>query len=223
MGRKRQFKRQQVACTAMAVFWDKGFAETSLHDLELATGVKKSGLYPSFEERPTSISLRFVIAWPTEAPPRKRFYRRINLHHPAAHAGDVVLSQESTEVLLESFATPDLAPRELQVLALIAEGHANKEIAARLDITRATVQVHARNIFMKLEGAGRTEAAMVALRRGMLPFQGFTASRDRGTRARGSQRSRGIERERHARNAGTGPVAPPEDSHSGAPSLLSGS
>jgi DNA-binding NarL/FixJ family response regulator len=121
-----------------------------------------------------------------------------------AHAGQIVLPLESTDELLDSLTRPELTPRELQVLALIAEGHANKEIATRLDITKATVQVHARNIFVKLEVAGRTEAAMVALRRGMLPFQGFMTSHDPGTRLRGSQMTRRIERARHARSSGTG-------------------
>jgi AcrR family transcriptional regulator len=64
MGRKRQFEREQVACTAMAVFWDKGFAETSLHDLEVATGVNKSGLYTEFRGKADLYlaALRYYLA-----------------------------------------------------------------------------------------------------------------------------------------------------------------
>lgn len=51
MGRPKCFKREEVLEKAIQLFWRKGFAETSLQDLEKATGVNKSGLYSEFENK----------------------------------------------------------------------------------------------------------------------------------------------------------------------------
>jgi DNA-binding NarL/FixJ family response regulator len=57
-----------------------------------------------------------------------------------------------------------LSKRELEVLALIAEGRTNREIGERLFISQKTVAVHTGNILSKLGASGRVEAAMVAIR-----------------------------------------------------------
>lgn len=49
MGRPRKFDRESVLEKALPVFWRCGFADTSLHQLEQATGVNKSGLYAEFK------------------------------------------------------------------------------------------------------------------------------------------------------------------------------
>ncbi|WP_295996091.1 TetR/AcrR family transcriptional regulator [Rugamonas sp.] len=51
MGRKKLFSRESVLDKAIPVFWAKGYADTSLQDLELATGVNKSGLYSEFKDK----------------------------------------------------------------------------------------------------------------------------------------------------------------------------
>ena len=51
MGRPKKFNREDVLKKAMPVFWRHGFADASLHELELATGVNKSGLYSEFEDK----------------------------------------------------------------------------------------------------------------------------------------------------------------------------
>ena len=51
MGRPKNFSREQVLEKAMPVFWKHGFADTSLQDLERATGVNKSGLYTEFRDK----------------------------------------------------------------------------------------------------------------------------------------------------------------------------
>lgn len=65
-------------------------------------------------------------------------------------------------------AGPPLSPRELQVLALAAQGLTNKEIAYRLGISQRTVQSHMNSIMNKTTTASRTEAVVVALRQGWI-------------------------------------------------------
>ena len=61
-----------------------------------------------------------------------------------------------------------LTPREHNVLALIAQGQTNKEIGSQLEISEDTVKKHVQNIIWKLRAADRTQAAIVALRLGLL-------------------------------------------------------
>jgi AcrR family transcriptional regulator len=51
MGRPKGFNREEVLAKAMPIFWKHGFADTSLQDLERATGVNKSGLYSEFRDK----------------------------------------------------------------------------------------------------------------------------------------------------------------------------
>ncbi|WP_161962314.1 helix-turn-helix transcriptional regulator [Nocardioides speluncae] len=66
-------------------------------------------------------------------------------------------------------AAPDtLTPREKEILALVAIGRSNGEIGKQLFISTKTVSVHVSNILGKLGASGRTEAAAIARRRGLL-------------------------------------------------------
>ncbi|MBR8831363.1 MAG: Transcriptional regulatory protein LiaR [Chroococcopsis gigantea SAG 12.99] len=62
----------------------------------------------------------------------------------------------------------DLTDRELQVLQLIVDGCSNAEIADKLEITIGTVKTHVRNILTKLSASDRTQAAVRALRCGLV-------------------------------------------------------
>ena len=61
-----------------------------------------------------------------------------------------------------------LTPREFEVLRHVAEGLTNKEIGVRLSITEDTVKKHVQNLIWKLRAADRTQAAIIAYRRGLL-------------------------------------------------------
>ncbi|WP_193612406.1 helix-turn-helix transcriptional regulator [Nocardioides lijunqiniae] len=66
-------------------------------------------------------------------------------------------------------AAPDaLTAREREILALVADGRSNGEVAKQLFISTKTVSVHVSNILGKLGASGRTEAAAIARRRGLL-------------------------------------------------------
>ena len=60
-----------------------------------------------------------------------------------------------------------LTPRQLEVLALLVQGHSNKKIAQRLDLAEATVKMHVTSIFKGLGVDNRTQAAMAAERQGL--------------------------------------------------------
>jgi len=68
----------------------------------------------------------------------------------------------------ESEAGPELTPRELEVLRLVAEGLTNQAIAERLGISRKTVDVHRTNLMRKLDLHDVTELVKFALRRGLI-------------------------------------------------------
>jgi DNA-binding NarL/FixJ family response regulator len=73
-------------------------------------------------------------------------------------------------VSLTVATTDALTPRELEVLALVAEGLDNRMIGQKLGITRSTVKHHLEAIFAKLGVHGRTEAVREGMRRGMVPL-----------------------------------------------------
>jgi DNA-binding NarL/FixJ family response regulator len=64
--------------------------------------------------------------------------------------------------------TPDLTPREQEILSLVAQGLSDKQIAAQLSLSLHTVKSHLRNILAKLQVESRREAARLAKKRGLL-------------------------------------------------------
>ena len=98
----------------------------------------------------------------------------------AAHRGEVHLDAAIARRLMDSLrpsreqtARPfdELSERELEVLALIGDGHANKEIARRLVISERTARTHVSNILRKLGLSSRTQAALLAMREGLATAQ----------------------------------------------------
>ena len=88
----------------------------------------------------------------------------------AVHAGKRSLSPEVSFQLAEHATDDALTPAEIRVLRLIAEGNANKEIAALLSVSEETVKGQVRNILSKLGAKDRTHAAMIGLKRGIIEF-----------------------------------------------------
>jgi DNA-binding NarL/FixJ family response regulator len=88
----------------------------------------------------------------------------------AVHAGKKTVSPEVSFQLAEHATDGVLTPAEVRVLRLIAEGNANKEIAAQLSVSEETVKGQVRNILSKLSANDRTHAAMIGLKRGIIEF-----------------------------------------------------
>lgn len=74
----------------------------------------------------------------------------------------------------EAFAP--LSPREMEVLVLTTKGASNKEIASALTISRQTVKNHMSSVLRKLGVEDRTQAAILALRRGWVRIEDLTPS-----------------------------------------------
>jgi two-component system, NarL family, response regulator len=70
--------------------------------------------------------------------------------------------------LAERMGSPVLSKREREVLQLLPKGMSNQEIGAALQITEGTVKSHVNNILSKLNVADRTQAVIVALKRGLI-------------------------------------------------------
>lgn len=105
-------------------------------------------------------------------------------------AGEAVLPPRLATRLLQEFSRLaegaavdeeyDLTPREREVLALVAGGATDKEIAAELSLSVYTVKSHVRSILNKLQAANRREAARLAVKKGLV-------AGDKGGGARGSR------------------------------------
>jgi DNA-binding NarL/FixJ family response regulator len=95
-------------------------------------------------------------------------------------AGDALLAPSVTRRLIDEFAQPraehkidvsalqELTAREREVLALVARGHSNAEIADILVLSEGTVKTHIKRIFMKLELRDRTQAVIFAYDAGLV-------------------------------------------------------
>jgi two-component system, NarL family, response regulator LiaR len=96
----------------------------------------------------------------------------------AAHSGDAIIDPTAAARLVKAIAddggpqpAPDqerLTRRELEVLDLIARGYANKRIALELGISEKTVKTHVGHLLAKLGVTDRTQAALLAVREGLV-------------------------------------------------------
>jgi len=83
--------------------------------------------------------------------------------------GALVLNSAPTAAIRSSNdGVQPLTARELEVLRMIADGLANKQIAARLGISEHTVKFHVGSVFMKVGASTRAEAVVIGARRGLI-------------------------------------------------------
>ncbi len=126
----------------------------------------------------------------------------------AAARGEVQFSTTAAALLVQDMQEPSepehLTSRELEVLQLISEGLANKEIAWRLRITEKTVKSHVSTILGKLGLQSRTQAAMYASRVGLVgtePSRFGAPAEARGARVVSMDSARRLRSPGHVRHA----------------------
>jgi DNA-binding NarL/FixJ family response regulator len=127
--------------------------------LVLTTYDTDTHVLPAIEAGATGYLLKDV--------PREELLRAVR----AAARGEAVLSPTVAARLMNRLRTPAAGPlsrRELEVLQLVAAGNTNREAAARLFITEATVKTHLLNIYAKLDVGDRAAAVAEAYNRGLL-------------------------------------------------------
>lgn len=93
----------------------------------------------------------------------------------AAARGEVRLHPKAQKRLVREVRTPEmresLTERETQTLRLVARGLSNKDIAAELDVSEVTVKTHVSSILSKLNLSSRTQAALFALKEGLVGLE----------------------------------------------------
>ncbi|UCH27297.1 MAG: response regulator transcription factor [Trueperaceae bacterium] len=93
----------------------------------------------------------------------------------AASRGEVRLDPKAQKRLVREVRTPEmresLTGRETDTLRLIAKGLSNKEIATALDVSEVTVKTHVSSILSKLHLSSRTQAALFALKEGLVGLE----------------------------------------------------
>ena len=96
--------------------------------------------------------------------PRAEFLAGIR----AVHSGQYCIPPAVVAHLAQRMPQAELSSRELEVLKLIVGGMSNKEIASALSITESTIKNHVNSILSKMNVRDRTQAATMALRRGIV-------------------------------------------------------
>ncbi len=104
--------------------------------------------------------------------PREEIFRAIRVVDEGESLLQPIVASKLMQHVSQQASQPaemdSLTPRELEVLYLLAQGKSNKQIAAELVITERTTKFHVSSIFSKLGAANRTEAAKIAVQRGLV-------------------------------------------------------
>src|SRR4051812_15197957 len=95
-------------------------------------------------------------------PTERLIVREIPVPVPVPAGGEFAVNSASVQRL-------GLTPRELEILALIAEGLSTREIAERIYVSENTVKTHSANLFSKLNARRRTQAVQIAKEAGVIP------------------------------------------------------
>jgi two-component system NarL family response regulator len=89
----------------------------------------------------------------------------------AVHAGRTLIPPDIAAKIAGRVTASAITPREMAVLRLVADGIPNKGIATALSISESTVKTHISSLLSKLDAADRTQAVIIALRRGLLRLE----------------------------------------------------
>ena len=155
------------------VVWDLGRADDDPIDLLAEAGPTLPPIVAILNE--LSLAVRVWSAGVRAVLHRDVTAGRLAATPQAVVEGAVVLAHPFTDVLMRSAELPTvlrepLTPREMDVLRLLADGHANKGVELELGVSENTVKFHVNAVFGKLGVQSRTEAVMRATRLGLVPL-----------------------------------------------------
>jgi two-component system, NarL family, response regulator LiaR len=93
----------------------------------------------------------------------------------AAGRGEVRLHPEAAKRLMKQVKTPDmresLTPRETDILKMIGRGYSNKDVSKELELSEYTIKAHVSSLLSKLGLSSRTQAALFALKQGLVGLE----------------------------------------------------
>lgn len=155
-------------------------AAESADQMELTAGIQNENLVPTLvllaQETDPAEYLRALGRQVWGLLPLESTIEELLAAVRALHAGLFIGAPELVEPLLASLPVSgvieplvdDLTERETEVLQLLAQGLANKQIALDLGISEHTVKFHVSSIYTKLNAANRTEAVRLGVRQGLI-------------------------------------------------------
>ena len=151
MGRKKSYDRSEAAERALHTFWEKGYQQTSLRDLEVATGVNRYGLYDSFTDK-EGLFRECIDDYASQVAE--------GLEEMSAQGMDGLMA------MIGRFAEPHVDDKSckhgcLIVTSLLERDHFSEDIRQRLDQHIATVLGHVRGILVREQEAFHLRADFV--------------------------------------------------------------
>src|SRR5262249_27555828 len=90
----------------------------------------------------------------------------------AVHQGHTRIADDAVMKLIQRPSSRDVSRKELEVLRLMMRGATNKDIAGKMGISEYTARAHVHNILTKLGARDRTQAVIIALKRGLITLSG---------------------------------------------------
>ncbi len=158
---------EELQRKAIDLLPDVVLADADGHGLDLLPQLQGAAVLLVSEEN----ALQLIRAGARGVLPHGASSREIGLAIEAAAAGLIVTHPEaldSANGAIPAAAPGPLTHREIEVLRMLSEGLANKEIAWRLKISEHTVKFHVSSLFQKLNASSRTEAVTMGVRQGLI-------------------------------------------------------
>jgi NarL family two-component system response regulator YdfI len=158
---------EELQRKAIDLLPDVVLADADGHGLDLFPQLQGAAVLLVSEEN----ALQLIRAGARGVLPQGASSREIGLAIEAVAAGLIVTHPEALDSANGAIpaATPGpLTHREIEVLRMLSEGLANKEIAWRLKISEHTVKFHVSSLFQKLNASSRTEAVTMGVRQGLI-------------------------------------------------------
>jgi NarL family two-component system response regulator LiaR len=134
--------------------------------IALTSFVEDDKVIPAIQAGAVSFLLKDVLPNDLVEAIRAAYHGETRLH---PHVIRKLMNQVAAQPAAPQPILPDLTEREMEVLALVAQGMSNHEIAAKLIISEKTVKTHISSLLSKLGQEDRTKLAIYAIRKGLVP------------------------------------------------------